>query len=238
MADNLHTNALAADAAGEPVVDVNVVLCEKLVALQHLVIRRRFAVKGAGPVSDPTRGQGRILALLKVKDGLSTKDMSNVLDIRTSSLNEMLGKLEGKGYVVREQSEEDGRVMVVKLTDKGRGVEQPTAKAGATDMFDCLDDQEKEALGSYLDRLIATLEDEIGECEDGGIEEMRRQREEAFRRLFGEDGLIGGEEGFPHAVLGALGHFGGFDPFGGAWRDGDRRGGGRRGGDCREGAKG
>ena len=227
--------AHAADAAGEPVLDVNVMLCEKLISLQHLIVRRRFAVKGAGPVSDPTRGQGRILALLKVKDGLSTKDMSNVLDIRTSSLNEMLGKLECKGYVAREQSEEDGRVMVVKLTDEGRAVEQPTAKAGATDMFDCLADAEKEAFGSYLDRLIATLEGEIGECEEGGFEALRRQREEAFRRLFGDD-QTSGEEGFPHAAaFGALGCFGGFDPFGGKRRDSARRSGGRRGGECREG---
>ncbi|WP_161555411.1 MarR family transcriptional regulator [Paraeggerthella hongkongensis] len=222
----------------EPALDVNVLIYEKLVALQHLLIRRRFAVEGGSPLADPTRGQGRILALLKVKDGVSTKDMSNVLDIRTSSLNELLGKLEGKGYVSREQSEEDGRVMVVKLTDKGRAVKQPSAKEGPADMFDCLEEFEKELFGSYLDRVVTVLEDEIDECEEGGLEAVRRQREEAFRRLFGEDDRFDAEEGLPHfAAFGALAHFEGFDSFGGKRRDGrdGTRRGGRRGGSIHEG---
>ncbi len=199
--------------------DANTQLCEKLATLQHLLMRRRFgAGRNAGPLADTTRGQGRILALLKVKDGVSTKDMSNVLGIRTSSLNEALSKLEAKGCIVREQSEEDKRVMVVKLTEKGRSVEQPSFEGRAAGVFDCLSDEEKAAFGAYLDRIIAQVELQMGEQAEGGFEDMRRQHEEAFKRFFGEDGPFGDGEGFPpFGGFGAAARCGGFGGFG---RDG------------------
>ena len=53
-----------------------------------------------GPLGDASRGQGRILAFLQIKDGLSTKELSYMLDIRVSSLNEMLAKLEKGGFIM------------------------------------------------------------------------------------------------------------------------------------------
>ncbi|MEQ3364064.1 MarR family winged helix-turn-helix transcriptional regulator [Raoultibacter massiliensis] len=206
----------------EPTMNVNMHLYEKLATLQHLLMRRRFARKGASPLADPMRGQGRILALLKIKDGVSTKDMSSVLGIRTSSLNELLSKLESKGYIVREQSEEDKRVMVVKLTEKGREVEQPSGAAGGADMFDCLSDDEKNALGEYLDRMIAHVSAEIGDCSED-FEAMARNREKAFRKFFADGGCTTDEGGFPpFEAFGPHAGFGGFDP-----RGGGRHGGGR-----------
>lgn len=202
----------------EPSMNENLYLYEKLATLQHLMMRKRFACKGPGPVADPMRGQGRILALLKIKDGVSTKDMSGVLGIRTSSLNELLSKLEAKGYVEREQSEEDKRVMVVKLTDKGRGVDQPAGGAGTADAFDCLNEEEKKAFGEYLDRIIAQIGAEIGEMDEDGFEKAMRNRRRAFKKFFGEDGRLDGAEGFP-----PFGDFGGFGE-----REGHGPHGGRR----------
>lgn len=215
--------------------DVSLELFEKFATLQHLLMHRRLAGRGrkGGPVADPMRGQGRILALLKVKDGVSTKDMSNVLGIRTSSLNEILGKLERKGFVVREQSEEDKRVMVVKLTAEGRAVEQPSARRGAADMFDCLTDEEKAAFGSYLDRIIAELESKAsarGECDR---EAMRREHKEAYRKFFGEDGDFEGRGFPPFGGFEATLRTRGFDSFGDTPCGGHGQRGGRGG--CRPG---
>ncbi len=208
----------------EAMTNANINLYEKLATLQHLLMRQRFARKGAGPVADPMRGQGRILALLKIKDGVSTKDMSSVLGIRTSSLNELLSKLEAKEYVVREQSEEDKRVMVVKLTDKGRDVEQPAAGAATADMFDCLTDEEKKAFGECLDKMIAHLGAEVSEQSDEDFDAMLRKREKAFKKFFGEGHRFDGPEGFPpFGAFGPRGCCDGFDP-----RDEGRRGHGRR----------
>lgn len=213
--------------------DASAQLYEKLATLQHLLMRRRFgAGRNAGPLADTTRGQGRILALLKVKDGVSTKDMSNVLGIRTSSLNEALSKLEAKGYVVREQSEEDKRVMVVKLTEKGRSVEQPSFEGRAAGVFDCLSDEEKATFGAYLDRIIAQVELQMEDQAEGGFEDMLRQHEETFKRFFGEDGPFGGEGFPPFGGFGAA-RYGGFgrdgrDGDGSDGRTGDRRDAGGR----------
>lgn len=183
----------------ESISNENMHLYEKLSTLQHLLMKKRFARKGKGngQIGDPMRGQGRILALLKIKDGVSTKDMSAVLGIRTSSLNELLAKLESKGFIEREQSEEDKRVMVVKLTEKGREVEQPAPGAGCAAMFDCLDEDEKQAFGDYLDRIIAQLAAEIGGLDDEGMKDMMRRREHAFKEFFGEEGRPDGMGGFP-----------------------------------------
>lgn len=206
----VDTDVNEAAAASE---NTNATLYEKVATMQHLLMKRRMVgARGGhgGPAVDPMRGQGRILALLKMKDGVSTKDMSNVLGIRTSSLNEVLSKLEGKGYIERVQSEEDGRVMVVKLTDKGRAVEQPSFGDGAGGVFDCLTDEEKASFGAYLDRIIAELENELGQLGGEGFETLRREREESFRRFFGRDVPTGDGDGFP-----PFGGFGGAERCGG-----------------------
>lgn len=204
----------------ETALNENMQLYEKLVTLQHLLMRQRFVRKGSGPIADPLRGQGRILALLKIKDGVSTKDMTSVLGIRTSSLNELLSKLEAKDYIMREQSEDDGRVMMVKLTDKGRAVEQPSGAAGTADMFDCLDEDEKKTFGEYLDRVIAHVGAEISGRGDEGFEAMLRKREKAFKKIFDDGDRFDGPMGFsPFMAFGFHGACGGFDS-----REGGRRG--------------
>ena len=137
-------------------------LLEKLTVVQWLLQRTRQRARAeSGPVVDPTCGQGRILALLKLKDDVSTKDLSMVLGIRVSSLNEMLAKLEKNGYVERHPSEDDKRVMLVTLTEKGRDANQE--EDGPASLFSCLSTEEQEQLGDYLDRIIAALEDAMGE---------------------------------------------------------------------------
>ncbi len=110
-----------------------------------------------GPMANPTRGRGRILALLKMQDSISTKDLSYLLGIRVSSLNELLAKMEKDDYVSREPSEADKRVMLVKLTEKGKN-EQQQDPANHETIFSCLSDEEKNTLADYLNRIIAANE--------------------------------------------------------------------------------
>lgn len=184
-------------------------LLEKLSMLQWLLQRQRHRVRlEAGPVVDPTCGQGRILAMLKLKDGVSTKDLSTVLGIGVSSLNEMLAKLEKGGYVERRPSEEDKRVMLVTLTQQGRDADQ--AEDASTSLFSCLTDDEQEQLGAYLDRLIASLEDAMGEDGRASFERARRHRDEMFSRFRGGEGFDGQDGPYPpHGFGGGRGGFGG-----------------------------
>jgi hypothetical protein len=85
-----------------------------------------------GAVGDPTRGQGRVLALLAVKPETTQRELSFLLDMRQQSLSELLAKLEEKGFVTREKSEQDGRVTVVKLTEAGAAAAPPPSRWAIT----------------------------------------------------------------------------------------------------------
>lgn len=66
---------------------------------------RNIGQETFGDMADVTRGQGRVLTVLQNTDNISTKDLAYVMGIRQQSLNELLKKLEKKGYVVRKPSE-------------------------------------------------------------------------------------------------------------------------------------
>ncbi len=141
--------------------EMNNELYEKLSRLQWLRHKQHMRAHVEGSLmADPTRGQGRILAMLKMQDGISTKDLSYMLGIRISSLNELLLKMEKSGYIAREPSEADKRVMLVKLTPKGKNEQQQELNPG--DIFNCLSEEEQSTFADYLDRIILVIETEIG----------------------------------------------------------------------------
>ncbi len=172
-------------------------LFEKLSQIQWLLHKQHIRWHAAGgPMADTTRGQGRILAVLKLKDGISTKDLAYLLGVRVSSLNGLLAKLEKSGHVTRVPSPQDKRVMLVKLTEDGKNLEEPDAPVHG-DIFACLSEDEQRELGEYLDRIIAALAEKLGYDEDEELERMAAAREHFaemigdhwgghdFRRLFG-----------------------------------------------------
>ncbi len=135
-------------------------LSEKLARLQKLLhFYRNRVVMEYGPLADRSRGQGRVMALLKLQPQISTRDLAYLLGIRQQSLNELLNKLEEKEMVERKPSEDDKRVMIVHLTEKGKEAEQP--KNESYDFFGVLSEEEQAAFSDYLDRLIAAVKDKI-----------------------------------------------------------------------------
>jgi len=63
-------------------------------------------------------GQGRILFALWQKDGVPINDLVERTLLRKSTLSELLDNLEKAGYIRREQSEEDRRKILIKLTER------------------------------------------------------------------------------------------------------------------------
>ncbi len=107
-------------------------------------------------MGDPHRGQGRVLALLKLQPEISQKELGFLLDLRPQSMGELLAKLEKNGYTTRTPSEADRRVVNIKLTESG---EELTAERPAhDDMFDCLNEEEQENLSVYFERIIKHME--------------------------------------------------------------------------------
>lgn len=114
-----------------------------------------------GPMGDPRRGQGRVMAILKMKPEISQKELSFLLDMTPQSLGEFLTKLEKSGYITRTPSEADRRVMIVKLTKAGSDASEQ--EFSFDKLFECLSEEEQQNLSSYLARIIETIEAELGD---------------------------------------------------------------------------
>lgn len=174
-------------------------LFSKLAKLERLMHREQGRLHREGRLfADTSRGQGRILAMLKIKDGISTRDLSYLLGIRVSSLNETLAKMEKNGYISRQPSPEDRRISMIYVTEKGRREDFEPLEEPA--MFDCFSEEEKEAFGGYLDRLIEELEvrnrpEDLGENEERWMELMKsRMGEEWYEHVMAVHGVRGAAE--------------------------------------------
>ena len=152
-------------------------LWEQMVQFQHLMRKGHACRHRDSPTGDSTRGQGRTLSFLKLKDGIRTRDLAYLLDMRISSLNELLAKLEKGGYLTREPDPEDKRVMLVYLTEKGRTEEQSCPR---NDLFACLTEEEQTVFGTCLGKLIAALEAELGK-DAPDFEALHYRRQMFFR---------------------------------------------------------
>jgi DNA-binding MarR family transcriptional regulator len=140
-------------------------LLEKFNQLTWLLRRSMIGhLRDHGPMGAPYQGQGRILALLKLKPEISQKELTHILNIRSQSLGELLAKLERSGYITRTPSEVDRRGMDIRLTESGKAVsEQEVEPARQESFFDCLNEEEQTILSDYLERLIKNLEEKQAE---------------------------------------------------------------------------
>ena len=175
-------------------------LHERFRRLQHLMRRNRMTAHRDGPFADITRGRGRVLAALRMQSPIPTRDLAFLLDIRQQSLNELLKKLQTDGLIERRPSREDRRVMVVHLTEAGRSTPLSGPRA---DYLESLTDEEVSTLVRLLDKIIDSLETQLGPDEDG----ERGPRFAGARRRMGEERF--------EAMMRMREHgFGPFSPFG------------------------
>ncbi|MDR3208006.1 MAG: MarR family transcriptional regulator [Oscillospiraceae bacterium] len=162
-------------------------LLEQFARLESLLRRSQMRKYGRrGLFGNPHRGQGRVLALLKMQPEIGQKELGFLLDMSKQALAELLGKLEKSGCVTRTQSEKDRRAYIIKLTDKGREAlegepEEPDDSRDAGVGFDSLTAEEQRTLSGYLGRVIADLEKSLG-GDDDEMAFVERMREEFFKR--------------------------------------------------------
>ena len=58
------------------------------------------------------------------KDGISVSEIGNRLMLDNGTLSPMLKKMEQEGYIERNRSTDDDRVVIITLTDKGRDLQE------------------------------------------------------------------------------------------------------------------
>ena len=101
--------------------------------------------------------QGRLLRLLAASGPLTQRRLGEMLDIRSASLSELLGKLERPGWIRRRPNENDKRTIDIDLTEEG---EKMLGNIGneraemAEEIFGALKEEELQQLHSLLGKLI------------------------------------------------------------------------------------
>lgn len=59
---------------------------------------------------------------------ISVKDLGTKLDLDSGTLTPLLKKLESKGYLVRKRSQQDERVVIAYITEKGRDLQKTACR--------------------------------------------------------------------------------------------------------------
>lgn len=110
--------------------------------------------------------QKRILIILNESETITQRDLTERLGIQPGSASEILAKLEGAGWILRTQNEEDRRTTDIRLTDSGRELaEEASAQRQKRheEMFSCLSEEERQQLLSLLEKVSADWRNRYGE---------------------------------------------------------------------------
>lgn len=110
----------------------------------------------AGAVSS----RERMLRLLAERGEMPQADFVKLLDLRSASVSEQLGKLEAQGLVVRRRSEQDRRGVTIELSEQGRELAQAIGGRDSEGAFGALDEAERETLKALLEKLLSDWEGE------------------------------------------------------------------------------
>jgi DNA-binding MarR family transcriptional regulator len=113
---------------------------------------------------DVTLPEARVIASVGSFGPFSIMDLAKHANLDKSQASRAAEALIKRGLIAREASSEDGRVVLISLTQEGRALFRkvmPIARKWNTDLFACLDDAEKEAFGRALNKVItAALADD------------------------------------------------------------------------------
>jgi DNA-binding MarR family transcriptional regulator len=103
--------------------------------------------------------QHLVLSILLENGPMPQGELLEILDVRSSSLSELLRKLEDRGLILRERNPEDRRGFIISPTDRARAL--ATESGDAPDgLFDCLDEAERGQLRTILGKLVASLRED------------------------------------------------------------------------------
>ena len=116
----------------------------------------------------PERGEhpfppavGRLLACTAENPGVSSRELCELLDVRPSSLSEMLARAEADGLLTRTVDEEDRRVQRISLSEKGKRIISDMEAARSLDARKktaCFTDEEKQQFCALCNKLSEHIE--------------------------------------------------------------------------------
>lgn len=187
-------------------------------------------------VEEKTDNAFEALKVLVTEENVTAGRLAEVLDIKPSSVTQIIKKLEEAGAVIREKSATDSRVTLVKITDKGREslIEHSSiSKTLKEVLFKDFAEEELKQLNTYLERMndnISSTEFQEKLAEVFG-DDKRWERFNTMSAHFGR----AREQMMERSGFGGFGGFRGFSrgdfddrfdgPFGGfeGWKKGRRK---------------
>lgn len=113
--------------------------------------------------------QEHVLSIIRERGPIKQGDLLELLDVRSSSLSEVLGKLERNGLIERKRNEKDKRSFVISATNEATvpGTMPQGGGESTGTLFACLDDGERRQLGGILEKIIGSFQNDRL-CRDAG----------------------------------------------------------------------
>ncbi|OTN75148.1 hypothetical protein A5886_000218 [Enterococcus sp. 8G7_MSG3316] len=123
-------------------------------------------------------GQQRVLAILALEDGLVQNHLAEVLDLRPSSLAELLKKMENNGEIERIETPEDKRSKRIYLTETGRqkaaALTQQKEAASSETFFNGLSEAEQADFAQLLEKIAGGWEADFQQQAERFVDPMDR----------------------------------------------------------------
>lgn len=101
-------------------------------------------------------------------EGVTISALSDHLEISRSAVSQMINALEDKGYVLRQTTKSDRRLVYVKLTENGRQCLERQLRIfleGIAQVFDKMGERDTEELLRLMQKLYAIISENAGNPE-------------------------------------------------------------------------
>jgi len=114
---------------------------------------------------DFNRGEFPLLyKLIKKGDGVTQKEICKMVYVSKSTTSKLIHNLVEKGYIRKEEDEEDRRVTRIYLTDRKDEIEEllkELDRKAENKMLEGFGDEEKYRLRQYLERILENLDERV-----------------------------------------------------------------------------
>jgi len=144
---------------------------EQFVDCIHMISRFMKRNQWSGQeVAEITKTQWLILRTLGKHDGCTIGQLAQRLEVRSSSMSQMIDRLELAGTVYRESDKNDARTRIVKLTEAGREMITRMKNARAellSDPFNQLTPEEQKTLVEILMKMTGHLKPQVSHPREG-----------------------------------------------------------------------
>lgn len=107
-----------------------------------------------------TRVQWLLLRRLKRKEGCTIGQLADYLNVRSSTMSQMIDRLEKANLVIRENTSDDARVKNVLLTEEGEQLIRQSEDLWIRELsvpFEHFTDEERIQLTSLMEKLVNHL---------------------------------------------------------------------------------